>query len=98
MRTSQCGRQLTLLADNAEHFIARAAAVADVEGAANAASLAELSSGVGFAYTPGDATKGPGGLPGYLITKVGPFESAYEDLANGHLAKGEPSEHAAPTP
>ena len=98
MRTSQCGRQLTLLANNAEHFIARSAAAADVEGAASAGSLAELSGSVGFAYTAGDASKGPGGLPGYLITKVGPFESAYEDLANGHLAKGEPSEHAAPAP
>jgi hypothetical protein len=36
----------------------------------------------------GDAAKGAGGLAGYLITKIGPFMSAYEELADGHFSRG----------
>ena len=88
VRTSADGRQVSLLANSAEQFVARAAAVADADGSADAAALAELSGHHGHPYAAGDATKSAAGLPGYLITKVGPFESAYEDLANAHVAKG----------
>ena len=86
VRTS--GRQLTLLADCAEHFIARTAAEADADGAAEATDLTSLVSATGMSYERGAAATSPGGLPGYLITKVGPFISAYEQLAAGHLKRG----------
>jgi hypothetical protein len=88
VKTTKCGRQLTLLASSADAFVANEAAVADATGDADAAALAELSAKVGFPYVAGDAAKGAGGLAGYLITKVGPCMSAYEDLADGHFAKG----------
>ena len=84
---------LTLLANNVEAFLHRAAAVADAEGAAEASALASLSSGIGFPYGAGEAAAAPGGLPGYVLTKVGPFVYDYEKLADGHLARG--SETAA---
>ena len=77
MRTTECGRQIALLADRSDAFVAREAAVADAAGSAEAAALAELSAKVGFPYSTGDAAKGAGGLSGYLITKIGPFMSAY---------------------
>ena len=82
------GRQLVLLADSTERYLARAAAVADHTGADDAEALAALAGAVGMPYTPGSAAASPGGLPGYVLTKVGPFNAEYEALANGHLAKG----------
>lgn len=91
VRTTKGGQQLELLADSAENFLMREAAIADVEGASDASAVAELlesCSGGSFSYTAGTAAASTGGLPGYLITKVGPIMSAYEELANGHRAKG----------
>jgi len=88
VRTTSDGRMLSLLANSAEHFLLREAAVADVEGAAEAASLATLSGGIGWPYEAGTAGASTGGLPGYLLTKVGPFVHEYESLATGHLARG----------
>ena len=88
VKTAEGGRQLTLLANSADAFVAREAAVADAAGSSDAAALAELSAKVGFPYVAGDAAKGAGGLAGYLITKVGPFMSAYEELAEGHFTRG----------
>jgi hypothetical protein len=88
VRTTAAGRQLLLLADSAEDYLTREAAVADDQGRPDAASLAELATASGCTYTAGAASAGPGGLQGYLITKVGPFVSAYEELAQGHRVKG----------
>ena len=92
VRTS--GRQLELLADCAEHFVARAAVMADVEGATDAADLLEIAAqAAGLEYSAGAAAASPGGAPGFLITKVGPFVSAYKQLATRHVEGG--SEEAA---
>ena len=64
-----------------------------MSGADGAAQLASLSGSIGWPYNAGDAATSPGGLSGYLIAKVGPFESEYEALASGHLSRG--SETAA---
>jgi hypothetical protein len=88
VRTTKGGRMLSLLANSAEHFVLRAAAVADAEGAADAVPLATLSREIGWPYAPGEAAASTGGLPGYLLTKVGPFGGEYEQLASGHLARG----------
>ena len=89
VQTSKCGRQLMLLASSAEAFVAREAVMADVSASSDAAALAELSAKVGFPYTAGDAASSAGGACGYLITKIGPFNSAYEELADNHFANGE---------
>ena len=93
VRTSSDGQMLTLLADSMENYLLRAAAVADADGAADATPLAELSRDIGFPYEAGAAAAAAGGLPGYVITKVGPFMHEYEGLAQGHITKG--SETAA---
>lgn len=93
VQTSSDGRMLLLQANSVENFLLRATAVADAEGSAEAEPLAALSSAVGWKYEAGAAAAAPGGLPGYLLTKVGPFVSEYEGLAAGHIAKG--SETAA---
>ena len=71
-----------------ENFLLREAAVADVAGADDAGSLAALSAAIGWPYEAGEAAASTGGLPGYLLTKVGPFVHEYEALANGHLERG----------
>ena len=78
-----------LLASSAEAFVAREAVMADVSASSDAVALAELSAKVGFPYTAGDAASSAGGACGYLITKIGPFNSAYEELADNHFANGE---------
>lgn len=91
VRTTADGQQLELLADSAGYYLAKEAALADVEGASDAAALAALlerGSKGAITYEAGTAAASTGGLPGYLITTVGPFVSAYEELANSHLAKG----------
>jgi len=88
VRTTADGKQLTLLANSAENFLLRAAAIADAEGSSDAESLASLAAGVGWPYKAGEAAASAGGLPGYLLTKVGPFVQEYESLAEGHLKKG----------
>lgn len=89
VRTCASGRQLELLADCTEHYIAKAAVLADVEGAANAAELAALAEqAIGFEYAAGTAAASPGGVPGYLVTKVGPFLDEYQQLAQRHADKG----------
>jgi len=88
VRTTGAGRQLEILADCAEHFVAREAVLADAAGAANAAELLRLAELSEFSYSAGDAAASPGGVPGYLITKVGPFVSAYKQLAMRHADGG----------
>ena len=88
VRTTSDGQMLTLLANSMENFLLREAAVADVEGSADAAALAALSRGIGFPYDAGSAAAQAGGLPGFIITKVGPFIHDYESLSKGHMAKG----------
>ena len=89
VRTTQGGQQLTLLANSAEHYLAREAALADVSGASDAEAIAAASGEYGFPYTAGTAAASAGGLDGYLITKVAPFVACYELLAIGHRAKGD---------
>ena len=89
VRTYDGGRQLELLADCTEHFVAKAAVDADASGAPDAAELAKLAANaMGLTYEAGTARKFPGGAPGYLITKVGPFLSAYKQLALKHAEGG----------
>ena len=85
------GLQLELLAPCAEHFVARELVLADVDESADVTDLEALeafAAACGIAYERGAAASAPGGLAGYLITKVGPFPQEYERLAAGHLAKG----------
>ncbi len=85
------GRQLRLLANCVEHFVAREAVVTDADGASDAPAAAQLAASTGFELTPGAAAAAPGGLQGFLLTKVGPFTSGYESLARGHLERGSAS-------
>lgn len=87
VRTAAGGQQLELLADNTDEFVARAAVDADAHGGPPATALAAAAVD-GFAYEPGAAAASPGGVPGYLLTKVGTFVDVYEDLAAGHAEKG----------
>lgn len=85
------GSQLELLAPCAEHYVIREFVLADAEGGVDAADLdvlEALAAACGLEYERGAAAKSPGGIPGYLITRVGPFSQEYERLATGHLAKG----------
>ena len=85
------GPQLALLAPCAEHFVARELVLADANEGTDASDLEALeafAAACGIAYERGAAASAPGGLAGYLITKVGPFPQEYERLAAGHLAKG----------
>jgi len=94
VRTTSSGRQLELLADCVEHYVARAAVQADADGDSDAPALAALASeATGFGYEAGAAGSSPGGVPGYLITKVGPFVDSYKQLALKHAGGG--SEEAA---
>ena len=89
VRTAADGRQLQLLATLPTHYLQRAAVLADAEGSADAAAVAAIWRDAGGAeIEPGKAAAGPGGVPGFLVTKVGPFIDEYEGLARGHLDKG----------
>lgn len=61
--------------------------------AKDTAALEALAASCGIEYARGAAESSPGGLPGYLITRVGPFMQEYERLSARHLAAG--SEQAA---
>lgn len=86
------GQQLEMLASSAEHYITRQLVLADSSEAGDTdisqETLEALASSCGINYERGAATKSPGGIPGYLITKVGPFIQEYERLATGHVARG----------
>merc|ERR1712023_394254 len=71
------GPQLELLAPCAEHYVARELVLADageitVEDS-ELEALEALASACGIEYERGAASSAPGGIAGYLITKIGPF-------------------------
>lgn len=82
------GRQLVLLADSAEQHVARAAVQADADGDDSAELLAELTAKCGIPYEIGSAVQSPGGVRGYVLTKVGTFLKDYEALSDNHVASG----------
>eukprot|EP00955_Chlamydomonas_euryale_P091795 364647-Chlamydomonas_euryale.AAC.21 len=93
VRMARGGTQVTLVARSVDEYLHRLLAEEDAQqGGAGARSLAAAAGPEGeVLYKPGDlAASGMGARPAvYVIKKVGMFPDISEDLAHGHLAKGD---------